>query len=316
MLSNLRPTARTACCTGNRVLQIWLVLILASTLPACSVLDVINAFTPDSTSSRQAGVAYGDHPRQQLDVYSPLTPVDDAVVIIFFYGGGWDSGNRANYEFVARKLADTGHFVVVPDYRLYPEVTFPQFVEDGALATAHVLANLGEIADKSRPVFLMGHSAGAHIAMLVTMDQRYLDHLGQGIDEIAGVIGLAGPYDFLPITSSHLQKIFPTPQVIYDSQPINFVAPNVPPVFLAHGDRDTRVLLKNSVNMAKRLTDVGGDVTLKVYEGVTHAGVMKPFIPFAKDKIGMLDDILEFISTNQTDNQLQVSSYPLLQDPE
>lgn len=293
---------------GNRVLQTLLVCLSAAMLSACSALDIVNALAPDSRSSVNAGVTYGDDPRQQLDVYRPLTPADNAGVIVFFYGGGWDSGDRANYEFVARKLASRGHFVVVPDYRLYPEVTFPQFVEDGALATAYVLAHLREIANPPRPVFLMGHSAGAHIAMLVAMDHRYLDHVGHGTDELAGVIGLAGPYDFLPITSSHLQKIFPTPQAMYDSQPINFVDPGVPPVFLAHGDEDTRVLLKNSVNLAKRLSNAGSDVTLKVYNGVTHAGVITPFIPFAKDKIGMIDDILEFISTKQTENYRQVLS--------
>ena len=225
----------------NRVLQTCFAFITVLPLSACSVLDIVNALTPDSRSSVNTGIAYGEHPRQQLDVYIPLTPIDDAVIIVFFYGGGWDSGDRTSYEFVARKLADTGHFVVVPDYRLYPNVTFPQFVEDGALATAYVLAHLTEIADQPKPVFLMGHSAGAHIAMLVALDQRYLDHVGLGTDELSGVIGLAGPYDFLPITSSYLQKIFPTPQSMYDSQPINFVAPGVPPVVLAHGDRDTRV---------------------------------------------------------------------------
>lgn len=278
----------------------FLVMVVLSSmlLSACSVFDVVNAFNPDSASSVEQDVVYGDHSRQSLDVYSPLLPADDAVTIVFFYGGGWDSGNRTNYEFVARKLAAMGHFVVIPDYRLYPEVTFPEFVKDAALATAYVLKRPMKTG-QGKPVFLMGHSAGAQIAMLVAMDNRYLTELGHGTDELAGVIGLAGPYDFLPITSPRLNKIFPTPSAQHDSQPINFIDNGDPPVFLAHGDQDKRVWLKNSVNMAEAISGVGGRVTLKVYPGITHTGMIKPFIPFMNDDTGLLDDIVYFISKPQ-----------------
>lgn len=275
--------------------------VLVSLLSACSILDVVNAFTPDSGSSVRHDVAYGDHPRQRFDVYQPLMPAVDEAVIIFFYGGGWESGNRASYEFIGRKLAALGHIVVVPDYRIYPDVTFPEFVEDGALATAHVIGHLSEIAGQSRPLFLMGHSAGAHIAMLVAVNQTYLRRLGYGTDELAGVIGLAGPYDFLPIESPRLKEIFPTPKARRDAQPINYVDANDPPVFLAHGDRDKRVWLRNSVNMANKLEEEGSEVVLKVYPDVTHAGMIKPFISFLDDDTGLLNDIQRFISLQQAE---------------
>ena len=265
-------------------------------LSACSFFDVVNAFAPSSSSSLQSGVAYGNLPRQKLDLYRPRAPDDDAAIIIFFYGGGWDSGQRTDYEFVGRKLAAKGYFVVIPDYRLYPDVVFPEFVNDGAMATAYILERVREITGHDADVFLMGHSAGAHIAMLVAMDDRYLARNGHLTDRLAGIIGLAGPYDFLPIESARLQKIFPTSQAQRASQPIHFVDSNDPPVFLGHGDQDRRVWLKNSVNMAATIKQQGNAVTFKVYPGLSHTGIMRPFIPFMKDSRGVLDDVTQFIS--------------------
>lgn len=281
-------------------------------ISSCSTLDLVNAFSADSGSVAQRGIAYGGDPRQKLDFYSPESPLDSAVVFIFFYGGGWDSGNRADYEFVARTLAARGHFVVVPDYRLYPLVVFPQFVEDGALATAFVLDNLPDLTGKQMPVFLMGHSAGAHIAMLLAMDDRYLATLAHETEEISGVIGLAGPYDFLPITSSHLERIFPSPGR-YESQPINFADSGDPPALLAHGDQDARVRLENSVNMTQVICRNGGDVTLKIYPDTTHAGLLKPFVSFMDDDIQLLDDLMKFVSQKLVHIEARADPPPMQQ---
>ncbi len=272
------------------------VLFATLFIPACSFFDVVNAFNPNSLSSVQRDVAYGALARNKLDIYSPLEPAPNAAIVVFFYGGGWDSGKRADYEFVARKIAAMGHFAVIPDYRLYPQVVFPGFVQDGALATAYVLEHAYHITGRNSSVFLMGHSAGAHIAMLVALDDRYLAETGHTTSQLAGAIGLAGPYDFLPLTSARLQKIFPTLQARYDSQPINFVDANDPPVFLGHGNRDKRVLLKNSVNMAEAIMRKGNAVTLRIYPGLSHTGVVRPFISFMNDDKGVLSGISLFLS--------------------
>ncbi len=274
--------------------------LFALLLPACTTLDVINAMTPEDVEvSVVKGVAYGSHPRQKLDIYRPVQATRQAAVFIFFYGGAWESGERADYEFVARKLAAKGHFVVVPDYRLYPEVRFPEFVKDGARATAWVLEHGKDISVQSRPVFLMGHSAGAHIAMLVGLDQRYLRQRGHQSAELAGIIGLAGPYDFLPLESERLKQIFMTPLALHDSQPVNFVDDDDPAVLLVHGDSDRRVWLRNSENLAARLRQAGAKVTLVVYPGVTHTGIIKPFIAFVNDESGLIDEILSFVNSRQ-----------------
>lgn len=281
----------------------WSLACLGALLPAlllggCSALDVVNAVTPPGDVTATSGMAYGAHPRQRLDLYRPAVVAEQSAVIVFFYGGAWEGGEREDYAFVARRLAAAGHFVVVPDYRVYPEVRFPLFVEDGARATAWIMERMNVLFDRPRPVFLMGHSAGAHIAMLLGVDHRYLQHYGGDNRKLAGVIGLAGPYDFLPLQSERLRQIFATAEARQASQPINFADAADPPVLLAHGDRDKRVWLRNSLNMTRQLRQAGGDVTLVVYPGVGHAGLIKPFIGLVNDDSGLIDDILAFIAAH------------------
>ncbi len=286
----------------RRLLAAVLIGTMSALLSGCSFWGLVNAAQSKSDSEIAAAIAYGGHPRQRMDIYRPARPAENAAVIIFFYGGAWQRGNRENYEFVGRRLASMGHYAVVPDYRVYPEVRFPDFVFDGAKATAHVLDNLSEIAGSRRPVFLMGHSAGAHIAMLLAVDSRYLDSVGQRTAALAGVIGLAGPYDFLPLTSEKLQQVFPTAQAQYRSQPINFIDPDDPPALLAHGDDDRVVWTRNSIRLANDLRNAGIDVELRIYPGVSHIGVMTPFVGFLDDDIGLLDDVQRFVSTGRLPN--------------
>jgi acetyl esterase/lipase len=271
-------------------------MLTALLLGGCSALDVVNAVAPTGDAAVASGLAYGAHPRQRLDLYRPAAASEQAAVIIFFYGGAWEGGERADYAFLAQRLAAAGHFVVVPDYRVYPEVRFPLFVEDGARATAWIMERMNVLFDRPRPLFLMGHSAGAHIAMLLGVDARYLQHYGRDNRQLAGIIGLAGPYDFLPLESERLRQIFATEAQRRDSQPVNFVDASDPPVLLAHGDRDKRVWLRNSLNMARQLRQAGGDVTLRVYPGVGHAGLIKPFIGLVRDDSGLVEEILTFIA--------------------
>lgn len=273
-----------------------LMVILCILCTGCSTLDTVNALSSKAGSSSSRGIAYGTHPRHVLDLYRPEMPQDTAPVVLFFYGGSWLSGERSEYEFVARRLASLGYYVAIPDYRLFPEVTFPDFVHDGARAAAYVARNMDELVGGRRPLFVAGHSAGAHIAMLLAVDPHYLATAGIERDQLAGVIGLAGPYDFLPIESDSMKLIFPGPIAQRDSQPINFVDTASPPVLLAHGDRDQTVWLRNSLNMADRLRSFGNDITLKVYPGLDHRDVLKPFVSFLDDDAGILDDIEEFVS--------------------
>lgn len=144
---------------GAMLGSLWLLALCA-----CSPVQVLNALTPDSSYSKTAGIAYGDDSRQKLDVYVPRTALSDAPVVVFFYGGSWNSGSRSDYAFVGEALASKGIVAVVADYRLYPQVRYPLFLQDGARAVAWVRTHIGEFSGNPQNLYLMGHSSGAYNA--------------------------------------------------------------------------------------------------------------------------------------------------------
>ncbi|MDF1791769.1 MAG: alpha/beta hydrolase [Thalassobaculaceae bacterium] len=249
----------------------WIGLFVLSFLAACSPLQIVDRLTPRTGYERSRDMPYGAGPRQRFDLYEPTGPARDAPVIVYFYGGGWKSGDKDDYRFVAQTLTRAGYTVAIPDYRLYPQVTFPAFVEDGAAAVAEIVTFV------RRPVILMGHSAGAHIAMMLTLDKQWLATAGLDADEtVKATIGLAGPYDFLPL-SNDLRPILAPLGDPEASQPIVHARGNAPPLLLVHGEADTTVLLKNTRNLAAAVEAKGGTVTVITYPKVAHAGVIGAF---------------------------------------
>ncbi|WPZ32471.1 alpha/beta hydrolase [Thalassobaculum sp. OXR-137] len=244
-----------------------------SFLAACSPLQIVDHLTPKTGYERVQGIPYAEGPRQTYDLYEPSAPRRDAPAIVYFYGGGWKSGDKDKYRFVAQSLTKAGYTVAIPDYRLYPQVTFPDFVQDGAAAVAAVAARL------DRPIVLMGHSAGAHIAMMLTLDPRWLSAAGLDVDStVKATVGLSGPYDFLPL-SDDLQPILAPQGDPEASQPITYARGDAPPLLLLHGTADTTVLPKNTKNLAAAIAGLGGDVTVKTYPKVGHAPMIGAFAP-------------------------------------
>jgi acetyl esterase/lipase len=185
--------------------------------------------------------------------------------------------------------------VIIPDYRLFPDVVFPCFVEDGAEVVAWALQNADKYGADPDNIFLMGHSAGAHISALLITDQRYLAEHAIYAGKLKGFIGLSGPYDFLPITSGYLLDVFPEAKR-QASQPINYVTAEAPPALLIHGTDDKLVNTANSKNFAKRMSEHGVDVELKLYQGVGHAEVaaaLAPPLDFTNDTLADIRKFLE-----------------------
>ena len=206
-------------------------------------------------------VPYAKGARRMLDICRPRTAVA-APVVVFFYGGGWRSGNKRLYRYVARALARRGYVAVLPDYRIYPEVRYPDFLDDGAGAVRWAKDNVAAFGGDPQRIFLMGHSAGAHIAAMLAVDPVWLRKIGlvPGRD-IAGLIGLAGPYDFLPLRDEMLKIIFGGADRL-ETQPICHVAPGAPPALLLTGDADDVVDPGNSTRFAERLRAAGNDATV------------------------------------------------------
>ena len=268
-------------------------------LPACSSLDTlngVNGITPGDGGVEKiaADVAFGSDVRQKLDIYAPAK-ASNAPVVLFFYGGSWSNGRRQDYGFAARALAARGFIVVVPDYRLVPQVRFPAFVEDGAAAVAWTSANIARYGGNPAKIAVSGHSAGAHIAMMVTMDRRWLAAAGAP-GAIKAAVGLAGPYDFAPfVPGGAADAALGNASDVRITQPISFVRADAPPVLLLTGDEDTTVLPRNATAMAAALTKLNAPVEVKVYPGIGHIGIIlalsKPF----RGKAPALDDTAAFL---------------------
>jgi acetyl esterase/lipase len=255
----------------GRLLPTGLLIAVSLGLAGCQSLyfRTLNAgATPPARSVEYA-------PGRWLDVYRPQPSAGAAApVVLFLYGGRWRSGQREDYAFVGEALAAAGVLALVADYRRYPEVRFPDFVEDVALAAAWSRAQAPALGGDPARLFVAGHSAGAHIAALLATDPRYLSAVGMHPRQLAGVIGIAGPYDFLPLTDADLIAVFGDEQDWPQSQPVNFVSGDEPPFLLLHGTGDRLVWLRNSERMAARLDAAGGDVELRRYDGIGHIRIL------------------------------------------
>jgi acetyl esterase/lipase len=267
----------------------------AAGLAACSPLAVVNGLSPDGGYRLDAGIAYGPGERQRLDLYTPEPGRPAEALVVFFYGGAWRSGRREDYRFVGQALTALGFAVAIADYRLYPEVVFPAFVEDSAAAVAWALTHTAEAGVASRRVFVMGHSAGAYNAAMVVLAPGYLAAHGAQASDLAGLIGLAGPYDFLPLKGRLLTQVFGGAPDLAATQPVNFVTAKAPPALLATGDADTTVLPRNTRRLAARYRQAGAPVEERVYEGVDHyrliGALAEPLRRFAP----VLDDAAAFV---------------------
>jgi acetyl esterase/lipase len=247
----------------------------ASLLAACSPIKLVDRLTPRDTYLAEPDIAYGGEPRQQLDVYRPLPETAPAEgkrpLIVFFYGGTWTTGERASFRFVGEALASRGAVVVIPDYRLSPQVRYPAFVRDSALAMKWGLDNAARLGADPAQVYVMGHSSGGYNAAMVALDPRWLGELGASPKQLAGWIGLAGPYDFLPMGDPDAQRAFDWPNTPRSSQPMAHVSAAAPRTLLLAATKDTLVdPVRNTDQMARRLRADGVDVQVQTFDNLSH----------------------------------------------
>lgn len=258
-----------------------------------SGVGVLNALSGDGDVVVTSNNRFSDGRRGLLDVYAP-PDAQDAPLAIFFYGGSWEEGAKADYRFVAMALARRGVVTMVPDYRLYPDVRFPDFVDDGAKAIRWARRNATEFGADPCLVFLIGHSAGAYIAAMLALDKRKLD--AESRAALAGVVGLAGPYDFLPLHSDVLKRIFaPAGGDLSSSQPINYVRGNAAPMLLLSGLADKTVRPENSRRLAARIRAAGGSAETRFYKHVNHTMLIGTFSPLLRPLAPALKDTMAFI---------------------
>jgi acetyl esterase/lipase len=252
-----------------------------------------NAPTAFSHIDRQVDRAYGADPRQKLDVYMPRMAANRPVVI-FWYGGSWQEGSKSDYRFVGTALAKLGFVAVLPDYRLYPQVTFPLFDEDGARAVAWVEQHAQEFGGDPKRIVLMGHSAGAHTAAFLALNHAFLEKFGANSANIVGLVGLSGPYALIP-DSDALRAAFSAPFKEKDWQPIRFVDSHAPPALLLHGLSDKEVLPQETIELHDALRRENVRVEMHLFPHRAHADTVAPFAVLVRWRTPIVDEVAAFV---------------------
>ena len=271
--------------------------VLSLLLGGCqaTLFTAINASARDTRVRAHADIVFDPERMLQLDVYA-LPGIRQAPVVVFFYGGSWNSGKRQWYRWLGERLAQQGWVVVIPDYRKYPQVDMDGFMRDASHAVAWVHEHAARYGGSDAHLFLMGHSAGAHIAALLSTDEHWLRQVGMQPAQLAGFIGLAGPYDFLPLKKPMFRAIFGYAHAQQiKSQPVHFVDGDEPPMLLLQGKGDRTVYPRNARSLAAAMAAAGEPVQLRMYPDIGHVGLLLSLSrPFAC-KAPSLQAIVNFI---------------------
>ncbi|WP_250634090.1 alpha/beta hydrolase [Pinirhizobacter soli] len=299
----MKPIARDVLPWYSRAsgifLRLCVGLVLLASLGGCRATLFAGLNTTDHRHGIEStrGVVFDPSTGLKLDVYRPAATID-APVVVFFHGGSWTSGKRQWYRFVGTALASRGIVAVIPDYRKYPQVKMDGFMADAASAVAWAHAHAGEFGGDASHLFIMGHSSGGHIAGLLATDGRWLQAQGMTTRELAGFIGMAGVYDFVPIAPNEkdmLGMFGHSPSEQHRAQPIDFVDGDEPPMLLLHGLSDKEVEVHNSTSLADAVKAHAEPVTLKLYPGMGHSGLVFALSTPLQGKKPVLDDVVSFI---------------------
>jgi acetyl esterase/lipase len=303
-------------------MRLLIAMVLSLTLAGCTSAGLLLVNVPAwfGPYERLTDIAYGDVADQKLDVYWPAAAANTGAgkdsaktdgsessvlrqplpVVVFFHGGSWAAGSREEYRFVGSALTELGFIAVLPDYRLYPAVRFPAFIDDAAAAVAWTIRNAAGFGGDPDRIFVMGHSAGAHLAALVALDPQYLAGQGFSPAQVRGLIGLSGPYDF-DLNSSFLRRVFANADAASaeappETQPVNFARADAPPMLLIHGSADRIVRPRNATSLADAIRRAGSHAETQVYAGLGHGATVAALSPLRREAAPVLADIAAFVA--------------------
>ncbi|MEK6806298.1 MAG: alpha/beta hydrolase [Pseudomonadota bacterium] len=283
-------------------------------LSSCTGTGVLNALASTSGYQPALNLIYDEGRDLRADIYQP-DGAKAAPVVVYFGGGRWTTGDKQDYEFVGEALASQGFVVVIPNLRFYPDVKFPAFVEDAARAVKWTRSVIGRYGADPDKLFVMGHSSGAHIASILALNDRYLKEVGGTRRWLRGMIGLAGPYDFMPITDPDLRDIFGPPEKFDESQPIRFVDGENPPLLLMHGEDDEVVWIKNTRNLAQAVRRAGGVAETVYYPELAHTRIIGVLGAPLRGFADVLQQIAQFVNkyayTDRTSKPSDIKTTPL-----
>ncbi len=250
---------------------------------------LINAITPSKSFTVEKDIVYGDHDRHRFDFYEAANGDDAKPLLVFVHGGGWTRGDKKMYKFVAEGLTSEGYDVALPNYRFFPEVKFPAFLDDTANAIAAVHKK-----HPNRYMVLIGHSAGAYNALMMGFRPGHLDKAGISMcHSVKGIVSLASPTGGLPAEKEPTISIFPD-RFSGNDGALQLADRELPPILLINGEADTSVRPENASILGQALA--GRDVAnVNIYPDTNHVDVVKQFSRHFDHQGTTKADVLAFI---------------------
>lgn len=247
-----------------RILKYFFVLVFL-------LVPKMHSSAQQTSYKTQANIAYySDEFRQSdeyiaercvLDIYYPRT-LEGFPTVVWFHGGGLTGGNK----YIPEELKEKGVAVVAVNYRLYPKIKAPVYIEDAAAAVAWVLNHIGEFGGDPELVFVSGHSAGGYLTSMVGLDKRWLQTHGIDANQIAGLIPFSG-HTITHFTVREERGIEGTQPIVDDLAPLYHVRADAPPLLLITGDRELELLGRYEENAYLwRMMKVVGHPDTKIYE--------------------------------------------------
>jgi acetyl esterase/lipase len=261
-------------------------------LAGCSGVSVLNSLASDKGYTVTKNAVYDTQSGLALDVYRPEN-ASNAPVVVYFYGGRWQDGSKDDFLFVGQALASQGFVAVLPNYREYPQARFPVFLQDSARAVRWARDNARQYGGDPAKLIVMGHEAGAYNAAMLALDPEYLKAVGMSRSELKGMVGLAGAYNFLPITDPTLRVIFSPPEKFAQTQPVFWADGQNPPLYLVHGKTDEIIPVSNTRDLAQRVKGAGGTVETLLYDNLSNGAVLASL---SKSMVAPPADVLDNVS--------------------
>lgn len=253
-------------------------LILNHRLMKHRFLAFLMAFVPlllyAADFVEKKGISYRDgESRCVMDIYYPEENTTQKPVIVWFHGGGLTGGER----FIPEQLKTGDYVVVAPGYRLLPNATLDDCIDDAAAVTAWVMDNIADYGGNPNEIFLSGHSAGGYLISLVGLDKRRLEKYGKNADDLAGLIPFSGQA-ITHYAYRELNGLSPLTPTIDEFSPLFYVRKDAPPYVIISGDREQELYGRYEENAYLwRMMKLVGHPYVYIYEldGYNHGDMEK-----------------------------------------
>ncbi|XP_037497095.1 probable isoprenylcysteine alpha-carbonyl methylesterase ICMEL1 isoform X2 [Jatropha curcas] len=276
-------------------------------------------------------IVYGDQPRNRLDLYLPKSSDGPKPVVAFVTGGAWIIGYKAWGSLLGKQLSERDIIVACIDYRNFPQGTMSDMVEDASQGISFVCNNIAQYGGDPNRIYLMGQSAGAHIAACTLLEQA-IKEAGEGesitwsLSQIKAYFGLSGGYNLLKLVDYfHSRGLYRSvflsimegeeslrrfsPEVIVKDPSVKNVVSLLPPIVLFHGTADYSIPADASTSFAETLQGLGVKAESILYEGKTHTDVFLQD-PMRGGKDQMFEDLVAIIHAGDAEAEAKDAVAP------